>query len=95
MPEKEDKDKDKDKDKEENFVVILDKNKEIKETTTEEKKPIIKDNIEEEIEIRNYKTYLNKNEQRPKKINKKEKKETNYDPNIINNLLSQSCSPCS
>ena len=89
IPEKEDKDKDKDKDKEENFVVILDKKKEIKETATEEKKPIIKDNIEEEIEIRNYKTYLNKNEQRPKKINKKEKKETNYDPNIINNLLSQ------
>ena len=57
----------------------------VKEEDTKDKN-IIKDNIEkreEDVEIKDYKTYLNKNE----KI--KEKTKTNYDPNIINTLLSQ------
>ena len=57
----------------------------VKEEDTKDKN-IIKDNIEkkeEDVEIKDYKTYLNKNE----KI--KEKTKTIYDPNIINTLLSQ------
>ena len=57
----------------------------VKEEDTKDKN-IIKDNMEkkeEDVEIKDYKTYLNNNE----KI--KEKTKTNYDPNIINTLLSQ------
>ena len=43
---------------------------------------------DEDIEINDYKTFLNKNEQKSK-INKKESSKGNYDPNIIDNLLIQ------
>ena len=51
---------------------------------TKEKNIIYKDNIDEkqeDIEIKDYKTYLNRSE--------KNKEKMNYDPNIINSLLSQ------
>ena len=51
---------------------------------TKEKNIIYKDNTDEkqeDIEIKDYKTYLNRSE--------KNKEKMNYDPNIINSLLSQ------
>ena len=51
---------------------------------TKEKNIIYKDNTnekQEDIEIKDYKTYLNRSE--------KNKEKMNYDPNIINSLLSQ------
>ena len=51
---------------------------------TKEKNIIYKDNTDEkqeDIEIKDYKTYLNRSEKNKEKIN--------YDPNIINSLLSQ------
>ena len=56
----------------------------IKEEDTKEKNIIYKDNINEkqdDIEIKDYKTYLNRSDKNKEKIN--------YDPNIINSLLSQ------
>ena len=49
---------------------------------------ITKDKRDEDMDIKDYKTFLNKNEQKSK-INKKESSKGNYDSNIINNLLMQ------
>ena len=84
------------KEKEEEIIINIDKKKEIKKEEIEEQNLLKKNKKEENDEIKDYKTYLNKNEEVSKKEDKKiktkneiDKNKNNYDPNIINNLLSQ------
>ena len=64
----------------------------INEPENEENNIIIKFNKkdDEEIKVKNYKTYLKQNEEKQQQnIEKKESNKKNYDPNLINTLLLQ------
>ena len=64
----------------------------INEPENEENNIIIKfkKKDDEEIEVKNYKTYLKQNEEKQQQnIEKKESNKKNYDPNLINTLLLQ------
>ena len=71
-------------DNEENNEIVINIKSKPKEEKIKEKNIIIKESKEkkeDDVEIKDYKTYLNKSEKNKEKIN--------YDPNIINSLLSQ------
>ena len=71
---------------------IPEKEEKINETEIEENNIIIKFNKkdDEEIKVKNYKTYLKQNEEKQQQnIEKKESNKKNYDPNLINTLLLQ------
>ena len=77
------------KEKKEEKMIIQEKDKkeEKKEERKEEKK---EEKKEKENEIKDYKTFLNKNEQKKKIVKKEKTKEKiKYDPNILNTLLIQ------
>ena len=88
VPEKEEKNKE--KEQEEKKELNINKN---------DKKNLVNEEIEEsnivikfkkpDAEIKDYKTYLKKDEDERNKINKKESEKINYDSNIINTLLLQ------
>ena len=71
---------------------IPEKEEKINEPENEENNIIIKFNKkdDEEIKVKNYKTYLKQNEEKQQQnIEKKESNKKNYDPNLINTLLLQ------
>ena len=91
VPEKEEKNKEKEQEeKKELNINNINKN---------DKKNLVNEEIEEsnivikfkkpDAEIKDYKTYLKKDEDERNKINKKESEKINYDSNIINTLLLQ------
>ena len=91
VPEKEEKNKEKEQEeKKELNINNINKN---------DKKNLVNEEIEEsnivikfkkpDAEIKDYKTYLKKDEDDKNKINKKESEKINYDSNIINTLLLQ------
>ena len=91
IPEKEEKNKEKEQEEKKDLNINTINN--------DEKKNLIKEEIEEtnviinekkdEVEIKDYKTYLKQDEEKAKKISKKENEKMNYDSNLINSLLSQ------
>ena len=91
IPEKEEKNKEKEQEEK--------KDLNINKINKDDKKNLIKEEIEEsnviinekkdEVEIKDYKTYLKQDEEKTKKISKKENEKMNYDSNLINSLLSQ------
>ena len=93
VPEKEEKNKEKEKEQEEK------KDLNINNINKNDKKNLVNEEIEEsnivikfkksDAEIKDYKTYLKKDEDDKNKINKKESEKINYDSNIINTLLLQ------
>jgi hypothetical protein len=91
VPEKEEKNKEKEQEeKKELNINNINKN---------DKKNLVNEEIEEsnivikfkkpDAEIKDYKTYLKKDEDDKNKVNKKESEKINYDSNIINTLLLQ------
>ena len=93
VPEKEEKNKEKEQEQEEK------KDLNINNINKNDKKNLVNEEIEEsnivikfkkpDAEIKDYKTYLKKDEDERNKINKKESEKINYDSNIINTLLLQ------
>ena len=93
VPEKEEKNKEKEKEQEEK------KDLNINNINKNNKKNLVNEEVEEsnivikfkkpDAEIKDYKTYLKKDEDDKNKINKKESEKINYDSNIINTLLLQ------
>lgn len=93
VPEKEEKNKEKEKEQEEK------KDLNINNINKNDKKNLVNEEVEEsnivikfkksDAEIKDYKTYLKKDEDDKNKINKKESEKINYDSNIINTLLLQ------
>ena len=93
VPEKEEKNKEKEQEQEEK------KDLNINNINKNDKKNLVNEEIEEsnivikfkkpDAEIKDYKTYLKKDEDDKNKVNKKESEKINYDSNIINTLLLQ------
>ena len=93
VPEKEEKNKEKEQEQEEK------KDLNINNINKNDKKNLVNEEVEEsnivikfkksDAEIKDYKTYLKKDEDDKNKINKKESEKINYDSNIINTLLLQ------
>ena len=93
VPEKEEKNKEQEKEQEEK------KESNNNNINKNDKKNLVNEEIEEsnivikfkksDAEIKDYKTYLKKDEDDKNKINKKESEKINYDSNIINTLLLQ------
>ena len=91
IPEKEEKNKEKEQEEK--------KDLNINKINNDDKKNLIKEEIKEsnviindkkdEVEVKDYKTYLKQDEEKAKKISKKENEKMNYDSNLINSLLSQ------
>ena len=93
VPEKEEKNKEKEQEQEEK------KDLNINNINKNDKKNLVNEEVDEsnivikfkksDAEIKDYKTYLKKDEDDKNKINKKESEKINYDSNIINTLLLQ------
>ena len=93
VPEKEEKNKEKEQEQEEK------KDLNINNINKNDKKNLVNEEIEEsnivikfkkpDAEIKDYKTFLKKDEDDKNKVNKKESEKINYDSNIINTLLLQ------
>ena len=93
VPEKEEKNKEKEQEQEDK------KDLNINNINKNDKKNLVNEEVEEsnivikfkksDAEIKDYKTYLKKDEDDKNKINKKESEKINYDSNIINTLLLQ------
>ena len=93
VPEKEEKNKEKEQEQEEK------KDLNINNINKNDKKNLVNEEVEEsnivikfkkpDAEIKDYKTYLKKDEDDKNKVNKKESEKINYDSNIINTLLLQ------
>ena len=88
VPEKEEKNKEKEYENKKELNINKDDKKNLVNEEVEESNIVIKFK-KPDAEIKDYKTYLKKDEDERNKINKKESEKINYDSNIINTLLLQ------
>ena len=91
IPEKEEKNKEKEQEEKKDLNINKINNDDKKNLIKEEIKEsnVIINEKKEDVEIKDYKTYLKQDEEKTKKISKKENEKMNYDSNLINSLLSQ------
>ena len=91
IPEKEEKNKEKEQEEKKDLNINKINNDDKKNLIKEEIKEsnVIINEKKEDVEIKDYKTYLKQDEEKAKKISKKENEKMNYDSNLINSLLSQ------
>ena len=88
VPEKEEKNKEKEQEEKKELNINKDDKKNLVNEEVEESNIVIKFK-KPDAEIKDYKTYLKKDEDDKNKVNKKESEKINYDSNIINTLLLQ------